>query len=83
MTKVVLYDAKGTVLRFEAWNGGGGRHLNFRQTSHKFTSRFTNPPFQDLNGPHIMYWNMMILDPSRFKVEPRGGGQSYLKWIRV
>ena len=31
---------------------------------------FTNPSFQDLNGSHIMYWNMMILNLSRFKVEP-------------
>ena len=46
------------------------RHLNFRQISHRFTSSFTNPSFQDLNGSHIMYWNMMILNPSRFKVEP-------------
>ena len=48
------------------------RHLNFRQISHRprFTSCFTNPSFQDLNGSHIMYWNMMILNPSRFKVEP-------------
>ena len=45
-------------------------HLNFRQISHRFTSSFTNPSFQDLNGSHIMYWNMMILNPSRFKVEP-------------
>ena len=54
--------------------GGGAealrRHLNFRQISHRFTSSFTNPSFQDQNGSHIMYWNMMILNPSRFKVEP-------------
>ena len=35
------------------------RHLNFRQISHRFTSSFTNPSFQDLNGSHIMYWNMI------------------------
>ena len=46
------------------------RHLNFRQISHRFTSSFANPSFQDLNGSHIMYWNMTILNPSRFKVEP-------------
>ena len=46
------------------------RHLNFRQISHRFTSSFTNPSFQDLNGSHIIYWNMMIWNPSRFKVEP-------------
>ena len=46
------------------------RHLNFRQISHRFTSSFTNPSFQDLNGSLIMYWNMIILNPSRFKVEP-------------
>ena len=46
------------------------RHLNFRQISHWFTLNFTNPSFQDLNGSHIMYWNMIILNPSRFKVEP-------------
>ena len=54
---------------------GGGpealrRHLNFRQISHRFTSSFTNPSFQDLNGSHFIYWNMMILNRSRFKVEP-------------
>ena len=27
-------------------------------------------PLQYLNGSHIMYWNMLILNPSRFKVEP-------------
>ena len=37
------------------------RHLNFRQISHRFTSSFTNPSFQDLNGSHIMYWNMIII----------------------
>ena len=56
------------------WSGGGGRKrfgdINFRQISHRFTSSFTNPSFQDLNGSHIMYRNMMILNPSRFKVEP-------------
>ena len=31
---------------------------------------FVNPSFQDPNGSHIMYWNMIILNPSRFKVEP-------------
>ena len=31
------------------------RHLNFRQISDRFTSSFTNPSFQDLNGSHIMY----------------------------
>ena len=31
------------------------RHLNFRQISNRFTSSFTNPSFQDLNGSHIMY----------------------------
>ena len=46
------------------------RHLNFRQVSHRFTSSFANPSFQDLNGSHIMHWNMIILNPSRFKVEP-------------
>ena len=46
------------------------RHLNFCQISHRFTSSFANPSFQDLNGSHIMYWNMIILNPSRFKVEP-------------
>ena len=46
------------------------RHLNFHLISHMFTLSFTNPSFQDLNGSHIMYWNMMILNPSRFKVEP-------------
>ena len=46
------------------------RHLNFRQISYSFTSSFANPSFEDLNGSHIMYWNMMILNPSRFKVEP-------------
>ena len=56
-------------------NRGGGpemlrRHLNFRQISHRFALNFTNPSFQDLNGSHIMYWNMIILNPSRFKVEP-------------
>ena len=57
------------------WISGAGepevlrRHLNFHQISHRFTSSFTNPSFQDLNGSHIMYWNM-ILNPSRFKVEP-------------
>ena len=46
------------------------RHLNFRQISHRFTLSFVNPSFQYLNGSHIMYWNMIILNPSRFKVEP-------------
>ena len=46
------------------------RHLNFHQISHRFTSSFANPSFQDLNGLHIMYWNMIISNPSRFKVEP-------------
>ena len=46
------------------------RHLNFRQISHRFTSSFANPSFQDLNGSHTIYWNMIILNPSRFKVEP-------------
>ena len=46
------------------------RHLNFHQVSHRFTSSFVNPSFQYLNGSHIMYWNMIILNPSRFKVEP-------------
>ena len=46
------------------------RYLKFRQISHRFTSSFANPSFQDLNGSHIMYWNMIILNPSRFKVEP-------------
>ena len=36
---------------------------------HRFTSSFVNPSFQYLNDSHIMYWNMMILNPSRFKVE--------------
>ena len=31
------------------------RHLNFHQISLRFTSSFTNPSFQDLNGSHIMY----------------------------
>ena len=26
--------------------------------------------FQYLNGSHIMHWNMIILNPSRFNVEP-------------
>ena len=34
------------------------RHLNFHQISHRFTSSFANPLFQDLNGSHIMYWNI-------------------------
>ena len=46
------------------------QHLNFRQISHRFTSSFTNPSFQDLNGSHIMHWNMIILNLLRFKVEP-------------
>ena len=46
------------------------RHLNFRQISHRFTSSFVNPSFPYLNDTHIMYWNMIILNPSRFKVEP-------------
>ena len=46
------------------------RHLNFRQISHRFTSSFANPSFQDLNGSDIIYWNMIISNPSRFKVEP-------------
>ena len=46
------------------------RHLNFRKISHRFTSSFANSSFQDLNGSHIMYWNMIILNPSRFKFEP-------------
>ena len=46
------------------------RHLNFRQISHRFTSSFVNPSFQYPNGSCIMYWNMMILNSSRFKVEP-------------
>ena len=28
------------------------RHFNFRQISHRFTSSFANPSFQDLNGSH-------------------------------
>ena len=38
--------------------GGAGmlrQHLHLRQISHRFTSSFTNPSFQDLNGSHIMY----------------------------
>ena len=55
--------------------GAGGRTCFgdiwiFRQVSHRFTSSFVNPSFQYLNGSHIMYWNMIILNPSRFKVEP-------------
>ena len=46
------------------------RHLNFCQISHRFTSSFANPPFQDLNGSYIMYWNMIISNPSWFEVEP-------------
>ena len=46
------------------------RHLNFHQISHRFISSFVNPSFQYLNGSHIMYWNMIILNLSRFKVEP-------------
>ena len=46
------------------------RNLNFRLISQRCTSSFANPSFQDLNGSHIMYWNMMILNPSRFEVEP-------------
>ena len=45
-------------------------HLNFRQISHRFTWSFADPSLQDLNGSHIMYWNMMILNLSRFTVEP-------------
>ena len=58
---------------FEVFSGGPEmlcRHLNFHQISHRFTLSFTNPSFQDLSGSHIMYWNMIILNPSRFKVEP-------------
>ena len=36
------------------------RHLNFRQISHRFTSSFTNPSLQDLNGSHIGF-------PSQFR----------------
>ena len=36
------------------------RHLNFRQISRRFTSSFANPSFQDLNGSHVMFWNMII-----------------------
>ena len=32
--------------------------------------KFANPSFQDLNGSHIMFWNMIILNLSRIKVEP-------------
>ena len=46
------------------------QHLNFRQISHRFTLSFANLSFQDLNSSHIMYWNMTILNTSRFKVEP-------------
>ena len=46
------------------------RHLNFHQISHRFARSFANPSFQDLNGSHIMYWNMITLNPLRFKVEP-------------
>ena len=46
------------------------QHLNFCQISHRFTSSFVNPSFQYLNGSHIMYWNMITLNPSRFKVQP-------------
>ena len=73
-------------LYFEARGGGGGgaealrRHLNFRKVSHRFTSSFTNPCFQDLNGSHIMYWTMMILNPSRFKVEPPLEILIFLHW---
>ena len=45
-------------------------HLNVRQISHRFTSSFVNPSFQYLNDSHIVYWNMIILNLSRFKVEP-------------
>ena len=49
----------GGVLVLVSQQGGGAeafrRHLNFRQISHRFTSSFTNPSFQDLNGSHIMY----------------------------
>ena len=47
------------------------RHLNFCQISHRFILSFVNPSFQYLKGSHIMYWNMIILNPSRFKVEPQ------------
>ena len=46
------------------------RHLNFRKISYRFSSSFVNPSFQYLNGSHIMYQNMIILNPSGFKVEP-------------
>ena len=58
-----------TVIHFHGGPEMLRRHLNFRQISHRFTLSFTNPSFQDLNGWHIMYWNMIILNPSRFKVE--------------
>ena len=29
------------------------------------------PSFQYLNDSHTMYWNMIILNPSRFKVKPQ------------
>ena len=32
--------------------------------------RVLSIPLQYLNDSHIMYWNMIILNPSRFKVEP-------------
>ena len=46
------------------------RHLNFRQISHRFTWSFADPSLQDLNSSQIMYWNMILLNPSRFTVEP-------------
>ena len=36
----------------------------------RFKWNFVNPFLQDLNGLHIKYWNMIILNPSRFTVEP-------------
>ena len=56
--------------------------LNFHKISHRFTSSFVNPSFQYLNGSHIrpMYWNMIILNPSRFKVEPPLKILIFLHW---
>ena len=46
------------------------RHLNFCQFFYRFTLNCVNPYFQYLSGSHIMYWNIIISNPSRFKVEP-------------
>ena len=65
----------GVLIPPYTWFGGWGVgmlrwHSNFCKIFHRFSSSFANPSFQDPNGSHIMYWNMMILNPSRFKVEP-------------